>query len=359
MPLLPLYGHEELRSRVRSAVNKGTLPSSLLLHGPRGVGKQRLALWLGQLLLCQANDEGEMPCGKCTACRFALELAHPDLRWFFPRPRLSGADASSDQVMDDYADAIAERLERRGLYEPPSGTEAIFVASVRALVHLASFKPSMGKRKVFIAGDAERMVPQEGADQAANAFLKLLEEPPADTTIILTSSEPGALLPTIRSRVVSIRVAPLAESEMRGFLRDADIAAALDRAGVVKGVDERVALALGAPGVLLAAGARGDARQAAAAFLAALESGRQERISAAFSLGGSKARGFFSEVLDALTLLLHQRARDAVERGDRPAALRALEGVDAVERAKELAAGNVSPQLLGAALIQHIRGRAA
>ena len=77
-------------------MTKGTLPSSLLLHGPRGVGKQRLALWLGQLLLCQANDDAEMPCGRCTACRFALELGHPDLRWFFPRPRLSGADASSD-----------------------------------------------------------------------------------------------------------------------------------------------------------------------------------------------------------------------------------------------------------------------
>ena len=102
-----------------------------------------------------------------------------------------------------------------------------------------------------------------------------------------------------------------------------------------------------------------DAREVAAKFLAAIESGRKERISAAFSLGGSKARGFFSDVLDALTLLLQQRAREAVERGDRRAALRALDGVDAVERAKELAAGNVSPQLLGAALVQRIRGRAA
>jgi DNA polymerase-3 subunit delta' len=52
------------------------------------------------------------------------------------------------------------------------------------------------------------MVPQEGADAAANAFLKLLEEPPADTTLILTSSEPGALLPTIRSRVVALACGP-------------------------------------------------------------------------------------------------------------------------------------------------------
>lgn len=146
---------------------------------------------------------------------------------------------------------------------------------------------------------------------------------------------------------------------MREFLGDVEIREVLDRAGVVREVDERLELAGGAPGVLLAAGARGDARDAAEAFLAALESGRQERVSAAFTLGGSKARGFFSEVLDALTLLLHQRAQDAVARGDRRGALRAIDGVDAVERAKTLAAGNVNPQLIGAALIQRMRGRAA
>jgi DNA polymerase-3 subunit delta' len=359
MPILPLYGHTELRERLGASVRRGALPASLLLHGPRGVGKQRLALWLAQLLLCEARGDAGEPCGECRACRFALELAHPDLRWFFPRPRLSGANTSSDEVMDDYADATAERVKSRGLYAPPPGTEAIFVASVRTLVRLAAFTPSMGKRKVFIAGDAERMVPQEGSEYAANAFLKLLEEPPGDTTIILTSSEPGALLPTIRSRVASIRVAPLAESEVREFVADDVVSAALDRVGVVKGVEERVSLAGGAPGVLLAAGARGDAREAAAAFLAALDSGRQERITAAFALGGSKARGFFTEVLDALTLLLHQRARDAIARGDRRGAMQAIESVDAVERAKGLASGNISPQLIGAALLQKMRGRAA
>lgn len=334
------------------------LPSSLLLHGPRGVGKQRLALWLGQLLLCEA-EEGARPCGECKACRFASVLAHPDLRWFFPRPRLSGASASSEEVLDDYADAISERAKNHGLYAPPGGTEAIYVASVRALVRLAAYTPTMGKRKIFIAGDAERMVPQEGAEAAANAFLKLLEEPPADTTLILTSSEPGALLPTIRSRVVSIRVAPLAEADVRRFVANETVGASLDRAGVVGGLDERVALAVGAPGALLGAGARGDAHAAAANLLAAVDSGRQEQLGAAFALGGSRARGFFTEVLDALTHLLHQRAREAVSRSDRRDALRAIEAVDAVEKVKEMAAGNVSPQLLGAALLKQMRGRAA
>lgn len=359
MPLVPLFGHEQLRERLSGAVERGVLPASILLHGPRGIGKQRLALWLGQRLLCERVEGRARPCGQCQACSFALALSHPDLRWFFPRPRLSGASASSDEVLDDYADATAERARNHGLYAPPGGSEAIYVASVRALVRLAAFTPTMGKRKVFIAGDAERMVPQEGADAAANAFLKLLEEPPADTTLILTSSEPGALLPTIRSRVVSIRVAPLADADVRLFLANETVRAALERAGVVGGVEERVALASGAPGALLGAGARGDARVAASSLLAAVDSGRQDQISAAFALGGSKARGFFTDVLDALTLLLHQRARESVARNDRRGALRAIAAVDAVERIKEMAAGNVSPQLLGANLLKQMRGRAA
>ena len=358
MSLVPLFGHQQLRERLRGAVERGALPASILLHGPRGVGKQRLALWLGQLLLCTAQTDGEdRPCGVCESCRYALGLAHPDLRWFFPRPRLSDPAASAEEVLEDYADAIAERVKNGGLYPAPSGTEAIYVASVRALVRLASYSPTLGRRKVFIVGDAERMVPQEGAEAAANAFLKLLEEPPDNTTIIITSSEPGALLPTIRSRVVSLRVTPLPDADIRLFLANDSVRSALDAAGVAKGVDERRALAAGAPGALLGATTRGDAYAAASTFLTAATSGRPEQLRAAFALGGSRARGFFSDMLDALTLLLHQRTQESVARGDRRRAVGAIDAIDAVERAKQLAAGNVNPQLLGASLMKQLASR--
>src|SRR5688500_6094822 len=71
VPLIPLYGHEDLRRRLREAAGRGALPASILLHGPQGVGKQRLALWLGQMLLC---PEADRPCGRCQTCRYALEL---------------------------------------------------------------------------------------------------------------------------------------------------------------------------------------------------------------------------------------------------------------------------------------------
>jgi DNA polymerase-3 subunit delta' len=352
MSIVPLFGHEALRRRFRDAAQSGRLPGSLLLHGPRGVGKQRLALWLGQTLLC--SGQGERPCGVCQHCKYSSALVHPDLHWFFPRPRLKDADPNADTVRADYWEAIAERIEQHGLYAPADGTEAIFVAAVRALLHQAALSPALARRKVFVVGDAERMVPQEGSEQAANAFLKLLEEPPADTTLILTSSEPGALLPTVRSRVVAIRVAPLPEASVRRFLADHSVVTALSETGAPASVDERLRLAQGAPGALLAATGLREALDQAGRLLAAATRGdRGERLRLAFVQGSSKARGSFAQMLDALTVLLHQRVRDAVRDGD-PRAANTARALEAVERAKAMAIGNVNPQLLSASLMRQI-----
>ena len=132
MPLVPLYGHERLRERFAEAYGRGSLPASMLLQGPRGVGKQRLALWLGQLLLCEGDEP--RPCRKCSQCRFSGDLTHPDLQWIFPRPRLKDGDPSIDDVREDYAEAIAERVANGGVYAPPSGSDGIYVATVRAIV---------------------------------------------------------------------------------------------------------------------------------------------------------------------------------------------------------------------------------
>ena len=350
--IVPLFGHEALRQRLRNTAQRGRLPGSLLLHGPRGVGKQRLALWLGRVLLCAGN--GELPCGTCEHCRYSSALVHPDLHWFFPRPRLKDADPDPERVREDYRDAIAERVERQGLYGAADGTEAIFIAAVRALLQQAALSPALARRKVFIVGDAERMVPQEGSEQAANAFLKLLEEPPADTTLILTSSEPGALLPTVRSRVVAVRVAPLPEASMRQFLAHRVVAATLSESGLPVSVEERLRLAQGAPGALLAATGLREALDQAGRLLAAATRGdASERLRLAFVQGSSKARGSFAQMLDALTVVIHQRVRTAVADGD-PRAAGAARALEAVERAKAMATGNVNPQLVSASLIRDI-----
>lgn len=354
MPLIDLYGHEDIRALLRESLAVGKLPGSLLFHGPQGVGKQRLALWLGQLLLCGAEDK---PCGKCRDCEYSRSLTHPDLHWYFPRPRPKDPDPVLADVIDDYQEAIADRLANGGLYAAPSGNEGIFVATVRAIVQQASFTPAMATRKVFVIGDAERMVPQEGAEFAANAFLKLLEEPSQKTTLILTSSEPGALLPTIRSRVVSIRVPPVSEAAMRAFLADPVVSEALDKAGAPKSTAERLSLAGGAPGQLLGDESKGRAIKAARKLLdAALAPNESARHAAVMAVGASGARGAFSDTLDAMLMLVGERMRAALHDSDEARALRASRAADALARALSQANGNVNPQLIAARLLRELSG---
>src|SRR5690349_655480 len=127
MAIVQLYGHQDVRDRLTASVARGSLPSALLLQGPKGIGKQRLALWLAQLLLCESTNA---PCDKCRGCQFVRALTHPDLHWFFPRPRLKDADDLA-KVKADYAEAIAERSASDGLYELPSGMDGIFFDVVR------------------------------------------------------------------------------------------------------------------------------------------------------------------------------------------------------------------------------------
>ena len=354
MPIVPIHGHDTLRARLSEARSRGLLPQSLLLHGENGIGKQRLALWLGQAILC---DQETAPCDQCTQCRYTRELQHPDLIWVFPRPKLKDSDPSLGDMKLDLQQAVQERANGHGLYAPPSGTESIFVATTRLLVRMASVTPAMARRKVFIVGDADRMSPpQENAEApAANAFLKLLEEPPADTNIILTSSAPGALLPTIRSRVVAIRAAPIGETAMRAWLLESTVREALEKLKLPTSVEDRIRLAGGAPGRLLGLQETSAASDGAKRLLeVALSGDRGKALRFALAQGVSGARGTFTDTLDALTVALHQRVRSAVAQSDDHAARNAARATAFVEDAKLMAGGNVNPQLITASLLSEL-----
>src|SRR3989449_6307776 len=218
MPIPPLYGHEGIRNRLVGAIASGRLPQALLLEGPAGVGKQRLGLWLAQALVCErpgkkAGVKAGEGCGECQQCKLVLNLSHPDVHWFVPLELSRKGDA--DKQVDLAEEALGEEMAARRqqpLYEPPSGLASHGIAAVRLLLRRLVLTPALSRRKVFLIGDAERLVPQTGAEAAANALLKALEEPPADTAVILTTAAPDALLPTILSRVVRVRVARLPDS---------------------------------------------------------------------------------------------------------------------------------------------------
>lgn len=353
----PLYGHHPLRTRFAAALHADKLPASILLVGKRGIGKQRLALWLGQLLICERTvPEGLLePCGECQQCRYAERGAHPDLHWYFPRPRLKDGDPSNDDVRADLAEEISDRLAADGLWAPPSGSEGIYISTVRSLVGQASQRPAMARGSVFVVGDADRMVSQEGADQAANAFLKLLEEPPRGTTLILTSSESGALLPTIRSRVITVRVPPLSAEYVQAFVDDQ----AVQRRFAKTPIGDGVRRAAGAPGELIAGESNASAFASAkrvleAALLPSNPDGTAERVKAASKQGVAGARGAFTDMLEALTVLIHERTRQLVASGHESDARRTAAAIIDVENAKQRAQGNVQPQLLTASLLQSL-----
>ncbi len=347
MPILPVQGHLAQRQRIERAVELRTLPSSLLLHGPRGVGKQRLALWIGQLLLC--DGDSPRPCGTCGQCRRSLELAHPDLHWFFPRPRRD-FDGSPQEVRGVYDAEIAERVGNHGLYAAASGSAGIFIGTVHAILRRVAMTPALARRKVVVVGDAERMVSQEGADEAANAFLKLLEEPPEDTTIVLTSSEPASLLPTVRSRVSPLRLPRLSITDMQAFVAQPAVREALGEEADTG--EHQLRLADGAPGSLLDRASLDKAGASAKLLHDAGRSGNPAiRYRAAMAQGSAGARGDFSNALEALSVLVHGDIRSAARRGDARDAVGASRTMDSIEDAKTRAMSNVNPQLLAAAVL--------
>jgi DNA polymerase III subunit delta' len=339
MPLHPLFGHEGVRTRLAGAHAAGRLPQALLLTGPQGAGKQRLALWLAQLIQCESPGNGE-PCGECRSCRLALSLQHPDVHWFVP-VELAKKGADADKQVDLVAEALAEEMAQRReetLYAPPGGLAIHSIAAVRLLLRRVALTPAMSKRKVFIIGDAERLIPQRGTEDAANALLKALEEPPADTVIVLTTADPNALLPTILSRVVLVHVARLADTAVTAFAQQVLGNTAKDQ------LAQRVTAAEGRIGKLFALGGpRVGSPDLATRFLDA-------PWDVALGQVPFQARGGFTEMLDALAGRLRAEAR----RGGDTAKL--VEAISRVMDAREMAQGNVNPQLLAAVLAEDLQG---
>ena len=373
--LRPLEGHDQERAALGAAIAAGQLPSSILIHGPPGVGKQRLGLWLGQLLLCTRRGP-DGPCDDCQPCRLAVRLEHPDLHWFFPllRPKAAGPDRLADALEEARAAELEAR--RRQPLQPtaPDGMSGIYLAHVQLILRIAQARPAMGSHKAFVIGDAEALVSQEASPEAANALLKVLEEPPPDTTVMLTASDPDVLLPTIRSRLLPLRLRPLPEEAAVRFLVDhADIPPGdARRAGrLAQGSIGRALGFLphnGEPGVL------DQLRLAARGWLeAALDARGTARLAIPLGSSPAGARGAFADTLEFLTVWLRDLAAagtgaaevivnaDAADwlraQADRhPAALvavpAAIRDVDATIRLTQF---NINPQLALAVLLRKLR----
>ena len=165
----------------------GSAPQALLLIGPAAIGKTTLALDLAAGLLCTAEEGVARPCRACRACRLVAGGTHQDLHRLAP-------EGPGRQV----------RIGDPG--DPDPGT-------VRHLIRELSRRPVEGRRRVAVIEGAHRM-----NEDAQNALLKTLEEPPAGATLILCADEPERLLPTVRSRAATLRLGPLGIRAIEGLL---------------------------------------------------------------------------------------------------------------------------------------------
>ncbi|CAN5629226.1 DNA polymerase III subunit delta' [soil metagenome] len=204
MPWSLVVGQNSIVEALGRAVAAGRLPQAYLFHGPDGSGKRAAAIALAQALQCDVRGrEGhpaEAPCGECNACSRVARLVHPDVRVHMPTPKDVPEEDVSDRLrllgQDPYAEIDYRRRVSLGDPEKKTAKQSAYrVDYLRNLRSELAYVPVEGRYNVAILTDADAMNPQ-----AANAFLKALEEPSLRTLIILTSSRPQRLLPTIISR---------------------------------------------------------------------------------------------------------------------------------------------------------------
>ena len=192
-----VVGHQAARATITERLAKGRMPGGILLHGPREIGKATLAFAAARQIFAATADE--------TPERVTAQVmagAYPNLFILRRQPRDTGRGFYTQIRIDDVR-GLRERMQRT------RGRTGHRVAIIDAI--------------------------DDCNDNAANALLKTLEEPPADTTFLLISHRPGALLPTIRSRCHQVALRPLADDDVLTVLAEQRPGTELDRAVSLSG----------------------------------------------------------------------------------------------------------------------------
>ena len=271
-----LIGNERATETLRKMLRQGRVPGALLFAGEAGLGKKSFALELARALNCR-DRRGVEGCGVCPACLRIVKFQYP----------------ASDE-RDEHKKVIWSEHRDVGLVRPYNRN--ILVDAVRDLERESNFRPVEGAARFFLIENAESL-----NEASSNALLKTLEEASPTTHIILITSRPSSLLPTIRSRCQTVRFAPLTAEELESFLV---------KNGKRAGEEARLAaqLASGRPGVAL--GLNLDTyrarRDAMLGVVEALTSGgdRVRLLRAAEELGDAKNKDEYEPRLDALEILV-------------------------------------------------------
>jgi DNA polymerase III subunit delta' len=213
-----IIGQARAQEILRRSIEQERIAHAYLLWGPRGVGKDALAIEFAKTLLCE--QQGTAACDSCPSCKKVQILQHPNMKLVFALPAAKtdkGGDGSEGKFQPELRDEIRNQLEQKAKnpyfhFEIPKATQ-INIGSIREIKKESSLSAFEKGKKVFIICDAEMM-----NDTSANSLLKVLEEPLHDTIFLLTTSRKEKLLPTIISRCQSVRCEILKEEEVEHAL---------------------------------------------------------------------------------------------------------------------------------------------
>lgn len=198
-----IIGHEQIIEHLRNAITLDKISHAYILNGPEDSGKMMLAEAFAMALQCEG--EGERPCLACRSCRQAMDHNQPDIIYVsHEKPNTIGVDDIRTQVNNDIG-----------------------------------IKPYSSRYKVYIIDEAQKM-----NQQAQNALLKTIEEPPAYAVLLLLTTNSDSFLPTILSRCITLNLKAVKEDVIRGYLMQnyqipdyqADICAAFSQGNVGKAV---------------------------------------------------------------------------------------------------------------------------
>jgi len=196
--LFNIIGQDQARQYWESLIRSGRFGHAHILSGHSGVGKDALAFTIASMLNCKSG--GLKPCGQCSACRQIQNFEHPSLHLLFALPRRSANQTDpfagiKDEEMRLITEELAKKIKWPYYHLQIEGANDIRIATIRKLrkdIYLAHDK---GSTRIVIILRAHRM-----NVEAANALLKILEEPPEGTVFLLTTEFPDRLPLTIRSR---------------------------------------------------------------------------------------------------------------------------------------------------------------
>jgi len=213
MPFSDFHGNPETVRTQREMLAREHFPHALILAGPQGAGKYTLAQMTAKAMNCLERPTSDgLPdfCGRCSNCLRIAEADALDDRFaeaVEARENLRDADKRETRIfIQTHPDVL--------VIPPDPPQMLVKVDQVRHVIHEIYFRPVEGRERVYIFSHADFM------KEAANALLKILEEPPEFATIFLLTDNPSALLPTIRSRCMTLRLAPIAPQEVEQYLAD-------------------------------------------------------------------------------------------------------------------------------------------